>query len=83
VTPRPTFENPVDLNQSDSSASSEEENSVFNFSAVQSAFCLGTYFSMGFFALIVLYLVFRKQISPFTRRLWWQIRSEFDNDQDY
>ncbi len=81
VTPRPTFENPVDLNQENSSG--DEENSIFNFSAVQSAFCLGAYFSMAFFALVITYLVFRKQISPFTRRLWWQIRSEFDNDQDY
>lgn len=83
VTPRPTFENPVDLDQNNTSSTPEEEESVVNFSAVEGAFCLGVYFSMAFFMLIVAYLVLRKQISPFTRRLWWQIRSEFDNDQDY
>lgn len=82
VTPRPTFENPIELTTDDNDSSSTETE-VFNFSAVQDAFCSGVLFSAIFFGLIVAYLILRKQISPFTRRLWWQIRSEFDNEQDY
>lgn len=80
VTPRPTFENPIELETENDDSS---DSNVFNVSAVQNAFCTGVIFSAIFFGLIVAYLLLRKQISPFTRRLWWQIRSEFDNDQDY
>lgn len=64
--------------------SSDGESTFVNFGAIQSAFCSGVYFSMLLFGLIVGYLLVRKQISPYTRRLWWQIRSELDNDRgDY
>jgi hypothetical protein len=78
VTPRPTFESPL---QDDSGSSSDSGNStVVNFGAAQGAFCTGVFFSVGLFALIIAYIALRSRLSPFTRRLWWQIRSELDND---
>lgn len=67
------------LNTSSEGGSSD---AIFNFSALQSAFCSGVYFSAILFALIVGYLLVRSQVSPYTRRLWWQIRSEFEDDRD-
>jgi hypothetical protein len=77
VTPRPTFESP---STASNSSGDSGESEVVNFGAIQSAFCTGVFFSLGMFAVIIAYLLLRSQISPFTRRLWWQIRSELDND---
>lgn len=76
VTPQPTFEQatPLTLGQTD-------ENTFINYNAIQSAFCNGVYFTLFFFALIIGYLALRSQLSPFTRRLWWQLRSEFDDNR--
>jgi hypothetical protein len=80
-TPRPTFPPPATTGESSGSSSGDE---LVNLDAVQSAFCTGVFFSMGLFAVIIVYLILRSQISPFTRQLWWQIRSELDNNrQDY
>jgi hypothetical protein len=78
-TPRPTFPPPATTGESPSGA-----DDVVNLDAVQSAFCTGVFFSIGLFVVIILYLILRSQISPFTRRVWWQIRSELDsNREDY
>jgi hypothetical protein len=76
VTPRPTFEQaaPVPL-------SSDTEDTFINYSAIQSAFCSGVYFTLAFFAFIIGYLLLRSQLSPLTRRIWWQLRSEFDDNR--
>ncbi|NJL95183.1 MAG: hypothetical protein HC915_16425 [Anaerolineae bacterium] len=58
----------------------ESGSTLFNFSAVQGAFCTGTFFSLGFFGLVVVYLLIRAQLSPYTRRVWWQLRSEIQSD---
>lgn len=80
VTPRPTFEQPLGSASSDGSTRSDE-NTFINFNAVQSAVCNGVYFTFGLFGIILVYLLLRRQISPYTRRLWWQIRSEIENDR--
>jgi len=72
VIPRPTFAQPV----LDSGASGGD--ALINFGAAQSAFCSGVFFSLLLFGVIIGYLALRSQLSPFTRRLWWQIRSELD-----
>ena len=81
ITPAPTFEEPAPVTFI---ADTPTGDSLFNFSAVQSAFCSGVYMTTGFFGLVLGYLLMRRQISPYTRRLWWQIRSELQDDQrDY
>ena len=81
ITPRPTFESPaLAVSPDDDDGSSE----LFNFNAVEDAFCSGVFFSAVLFGIIIAYLLLRSQLSPFTRRLWWQIRSELeDNQKDY
>ena len=78
ITPRPTFESP--LQDEGGTSDSSGESTFVNFGAAQSAFCTGAFFTMGLFALIIAYIALRSRLSPFTRRLWWQIRSELDND---
>jgi hypothetical protein len=77
VTPRATFEQPEPVVIADNS----DNASFFDPAAASSAFCTGVYFTVGFFGIIVAYLLLRKQLSPHTRRLWWQIRSEFDDER--
>lgn len=73
VTPRPTFDQPaLPVNNSD-------EGTFVNFGAAQNAFCNGVFFSVLLFGVVIGYLVLRSQISPLTRRIWWQIRSELDD----
>lgn len=76
VTPRPTFEQPV-IEPIDEGG----DDAFVNFSAVEGAICNGVIFSFVLFGLVVGYLLVRTQLSPYTRRIWWQIRSEIDNDQ--
>jgi hypothetical protein len=77
VTPRPTFESLVQDAGDDGDSG---ESTFVNYGAAQSAFCTGAFFTVGLFALIIGYIALRSRLSPFTRRLWWQIRSELDND---
>lgn len=84
ATPRPDQAAPVIAVADDSGDSSATLNEIVNFSALQSAFCRGIFFTLGLFGFILLYLALRQQLSPYTRRLWWQIRSEMNDDQrDY
>ncbi len=78
ATLRPTFESPQSGN---TNTDSTQQVSFINYQAIQQAFCNGIFFTMGLFALVIIYLLVRQQLSPYARRLWWQIRSEFKNDR--
>lgn len=82
ATPRPTFEQP-NFEPSVSTRNTNSSEIFVTFDSAQAAVCNGALFSMIFFGVIVAYLLLRKQISPYTRRLWWQIRSEIEDTRDY
>jgi len=89
VTPVPTFPpaqtapdtTAPDIASDTDSLSTTSDTEIFNVSAVQSAFCNGMLFSGILFGIIIAYLLVRRQLSPLTRRIWYQVRSEMDNDQ--
>jgi hypothetical protein len=50
-----------------------------NTGRVRSAFCTGVYLTLGAFGLMVVYVLVRGRLRPFTRRLLWQIQDEVDD----
>jgi hypothetical protein len=84
LTPAPTFPGlaaeapPV---QPVAGTGGEGEAILFDAAAAQGAFCQGVFFSLGLFAVVIVYLLLRRQLSPFTRRIWWQLRHELDNSR--
>ncbi|MBN2305565.1 MAG: hypothetical protein JXQ72_13870 [Anaerolineae bacterium] len=52
-----------------------------NTTRVRSAFCTGVYLTLGLFGFMILYLLVRGRLRPYTRRLLWQIQDEFDRDR--
>jgi len=81
LTPLPTFASPADAPPAAPPASTRERATVINFTALGNAFCNGVFFSLGLFGLILAYLVVRHVVSPRSRRVWYQIRSEFERER--
>jgi len=50
-----------------------------NTSRVRGAFCTGVYLTLGAFGIMVVYVLVRGRLRPFTRRLLWQIQDEVDD----
>ncbi|MCI0711029.1 MAG: hypothetical protein L0154_12800 [Chloroflexi bacterium] len=79
-TPNPTSEAlviPVD----DGTADTSRGEISLNLGGLQSAFCLGVYIAIAFFAAFGGYVWLRNRIRPTARQFWWQIRNEFDQDR--
>jgi hypothetical protein len=79
ATPLPTFEPP----RFEPASSDGGEEVFVTFSSAQGAICNGVLFSLALFGVVIVYLLIRGQLSPYTRRLWWQIRSEIEDQRDY
>jgi hypothetical protein len=52
-----------------------------NTSRVRGAFCTGVYLTLGMFGIMLVYVLIRGRIRPFTRRLIWQIQDEVDDNR--
>lgn len=61
------------------SASARPKKTRINMARVRSAFCSGTYLTLAAFAAILVYSLLRGRLRPYTRRLIWQIREDFDD----
>ncbi len=65
----------------DDPPNADAPDTLINFPAIGRAITNGILFSSGLFGLIVLYLIVRRQLGPNIQRLWWQIRSEIEDDR--
>ncbi|MFP4322339.1 MAG: hypothetical protein ACLFTK_07790 [Anaerolineales bacterium] len=72
--PPPEAAGPLDAATGDSTT-------IINLGAIRSAILNGFFFTSGLFGVIVLYLIMRRQLGPNIQRLWWQIRSEIEDDR--
>jgi hypothetical protein len=59
---------------------SAEPSRRVNFDRVRSAFCSGVYLTLVIFIIMIGYLLVRGRLQPYTRRLVWQPRDEFDDN---
>ena len=79
-TPNPTSE-ALTIPADDSTGDTPRGDISLNLGGLQSAFCLGVYIAIAFFAAFGGYVWLRNRIRPTARQFWWQIRNEFDQDR--
>lgn len=51
-----------------------------NTSRVRTAFCAGAYLTLGVFGVMLVYMLIRGRLRPYTRRLTWQGQDEYENE---
>lgn len=76
--PRPTFERPVDVVETDR----QDETISVNFDSLTGAFCNGMIVAFIFFAIIGGYLFTRARLRPVARQTLWQMRHESDEEDE-
>lgn len=74
------LDTPVPAAAVTTSGSSDPERRI-NLSRIWRAFCSGVYLTLAAFAVMLVYVVVRARLRPYTQRLVWQIQDEFDKDQ--
>ncbi len=69
-----------DLAPPPNTAPETETTTRINTDRIRGAFCGGVYLTLGVFGVMLVYLVIRGRLRPFTRRLLWQIQDEMNSD---